>query len=194
MAFSQLARAAANGRKESRKAQFELGITLALFFWPSLSLAVTNQWGGPDSAEKREWFAQTTIDLLNENPDADSAWIEEFLLQVMLDEFEVNVDDESGFEVAEQIVRMRKDCGRGNFEEVRAMKERWDQRGGRDVLSGQFKEQQRAEEEDETDASEDEDDQGDVDMDEAPQLVRVKEKVIPEVDEEGFTKVTKKKR
>jgi pre-rRNA-processing protein TSR2 len=112
----------------------------------------------------------------------------------MLDEFEVNVDDESGFEVAEQIVRMRKDCGRGNFEEVRAMKERWDQRGGRDVLSGQFKEQQRAEEEDETDASEDEDDQGDVDMDEAPQLVRVKEKVIPEVDEEGFTKVTKKKR
>ncbi|PSS22257.1 hypothetical protein M430DRAFT_137322 [Amorphotheca resinae ATCC 22711] len=179
---------------ESRKAQFELGITLALFFWPSLSLAVTNQWGGPDSAEKREWFAQTTIDLLNENPDADSAWIEEFLLQVMLDEFEVNVDDESGFEVAEQIVRMRKDCGRGNFEEVRAMKERWDQRGGRDVLSGQFKEQQRAEEEDETDASEDEDDQGDVDMDEAPQLVRVKEKVIPEVDEEGFTKVTKKKR
>jgi pre-rRNA-processing protein TSR2 len=63
---------------------------------------VTNHWGGPDSAEKREWFAQATIDVLNDEPDADTVWIEEFLLQVMVDEFEVNVDDESGFDVAEQ--------------------------------------------------------------------------------------------
>ena len=34
----------------------------------------------------------------------------------------------------------------------------------------------------------------DVDMDEAPPLVRAREPVVPEIDEEGFTKVTKKKR
>lgn len=119
------------------------------------------------------------------------------MLQVMLDEFEVNVDDESGYEVAEQIVRMRRDCGRGDFAEVRALKERWDQRGGRGVLQGQFKEQERTEEEDETDGSDEEDEQediADVEMDEAPQPVKVREKPIPEVDEEGFTKITKKKR
>ena len=118
-----------------------------------------------------------------------------FLLQVMLDEFEVNVDDESGFEVAEQIVRLRRDCEKGDFSEIRALKERWDQRGGRDVLQGQFKEQQRTEEEDETDGSEEEDEPEDMDVDmgEAPQLVP-KEKPVPEVDEDGFTKVTKKKR
>lgn len=178
-------------KEETRKAQFELGITLSLFFWPSLSLAVTNQWGGPDSAGKREWFAQTTIDVLSENPDADGEWIEEFLLQVMIDEFEVNVDDESGYEVAEQIVRMRKDCAHGNFEEVRTLKQRWDQRGDRGLLEGQFKEQERREEDDETDGSEDE--QEDVEMDDAPQPARAKEKAIPEVDDEGFTKVTKKR-
>jgi len=60
-------------------------------------------------------------------------------------------------------------------------------------VRGQFSEQERNEEEDETDASVDEDEE-DVDMDDAPQLVRVKEKFEPEVDEDGFTKVTKKKR
>ena len=184
--------------KETRKAQFELGITLSLFLWPSLSLAVTNHWGGPDSAGKREWFAQATIDVLGDEPEADSAWVEEFLLQVMLDEFEVNVDDDSGFEVAEQIVRMRRDCAKGDYSEVSALKERWDQRGGRDVLQSQFKEQQRTDEEDETDGSDEEDgeqegDADDVEMGEAPQLV-AREKPIPEVDEDGFTKVTKKKR
>jgi pre-rRNA-processing protein TSR2 len=156
---------------------------------------VTNHWGGPDSAEKREWFAQATIDVLNDEPDADTVWIEEFLLQVMVDEFEVNVDDESGFDVAEQIVRMRRDCEKGDFSEVRALKERWDQRGGRDVVQSQFKEQQRDEADDETDGSDEDEDEGmeDVEMDEAPQLV-AKEKPIPEVDEDGFTKVTKKRR
>ena len=131
---------------------------------------------------------------MNENPDADGEWIETFLLQVMLDEFEVNVDDESGYEVAEQILRLRKDCGKGNFREVVEMKEKWDGRGGRSEDVGKlFEKKERDEAEDETDGSEDEDDE-DVEMDDAPQLIRVKESVAPEVDEDGFTKVTKKKR
>ena len=88
--------------------------------------------GGPDSASKREWFAQETIDLIKANPEEDAEWIETFLLQVMLDEFEVNVDDDSGFEVAEQLVRLRRDCGKGDFREVVEMKRRWDSMGGRE--------------------------------------------------------------
>lgn len=180
------------------EAQFELGTTLSLFLWAPLSLAVTNQWGGPDSADKREWFASETISQIAANPDADVEWIETWLLQVMLDEFEVNVDDESGFETAEQIVRLRRDCGKGNFEEVLQLKTRWDMKGDKGALGG-YKKVERDEAEDETDGSEededeDEEDRMDVEMDEAPQLVRVKERVEPEVDEDGFTKVTKKKR
>ena len=119
------------------------------------------------------------------------------MLQVMLDEFEVNVDDESGYEVAEQIVRLRRDCGKGDFKEVNEMKARWDAKGGRGEDVGKlFAKKERTEEEDETDGSEDdeEDEDEDVDMDEAPPLVRVREPVVPEIDEDGFTKVTKKKR
>jgi len=180
--------------KEKRQAQFELGIVLSLYLWPSLSLAVANNWGGPDSSDKREFFAQATIDLLKENPDADQEWIETLLLQFMLDEFEVNVDDESGYEVAEQIVRLRKDCGAGIFTKVEEMKARWERKGGRDDVGKLFEKRERDEKDDETDASEDDEDDGDVDMDEAPALVRVREPVVPEVDEDGFTKVTKKKR
>jgi pre-rRNA-processing protein TSR2 len=189
-----------NPLTEKCVAQFDLGVTLSLFSWPSLSLAVASNWGGPDSKDKREWFAQTTIDLLNENPDADGEWIETFLLQVMLDEFEVNVDDESGIEVAEQILRLRRDCAKGDFREVVAMKENWDMKGGKSEDVGKlFEKKERNEEDDETDGSEedsdeDEDEDKDVDMDEAPPLIKVKEPVVPEVDEDGFTKVTKKRR
>ncbi|KAG9237036.1 Pre-rRNA-processing protein TSR2-domain-containing protein [Amylocarpus encephaloides] len=179
------------------QAQFELGTTLSLFFWPSLSLAVTNNWGGADSADKREWFAQQTIDLLNETTDADVEWLEELLLVVMLDEFEVNVDDDSGLEVAEQIMRIRRNCAKGDYAEVVELKQKWDSRGGRgEDIGNLFEKKERTEEDDETSGSEEEDDNGgvDVDMDEAPPLARVREPVVPEVDEDGFTKVTKKKR
>lgn len=138
-------------------------------------------------------FASAACDLLKDNPDADEEWIEEFLLQVMLDEFEVAVDDGSAGDVADEMVRLRGLCQKGDFAEVEALKRRWESRG-RDV-AGAF---QRGEDEEvETSGSEDEDDEdgeGDVDMDEAPRLVRTREPVVPEVDEDGFTKVSKKKR
>jgi pre-rRNA-processing protein TSR2 len=113
----------------------------------------------------------------------------------MLDEFEVNVDDESAFEVAEGILKVRRDCARGDFKGVEALNEKWNAKGG-EKMRDMFVKKERDEKEDETSGSEDEDKEGgaDVKMEEAPQLVRVKEPVVSEVDEDGFTKVTKKKR
>ncbi|KAH8601129.1 Pre-rRNA-processing protein TSR2-domain-containing protein, partial [Bisporella sp. PMI_857] len=180
---------------EKAQSHLELGVALSLFLWPSLSLAVTNSWGGPDSAGKREWLCAETISLLNGTPEPslDAEYVEEFLLNVLLDEFEVNVDDDSAYEVAEQILRLRKECSRGNFAEVLGMKRRWDERGGREV-GGDFKNEGEVEiEGDESEFEGFEDDGEGMDVDEAPELVRVREKPIPEVDEDGFTKVTKKR-
>ncbi|CAD6503602.1 BgTH12-03262 [Blumeria graminis f. sp. triticale] len=166
----------------SNRAHLELGITLALFLWPSLTLAVSAAWGGPDSASKREWFASETIDLVAANPDADVEWIEEFLLNVMLDEFEVNVDDDSAHEVAQTILRLIKDCGNGNWAEVLTMKARWDSREtGRNIeLSSYVK----AEDDDgEISGSDDEeisDSAMDIDNGVAPQLMHRKESAKPE--------------
>jgi pre-rRNA-processing protein TSR2 len=116
----------------------------------------------------------------------------------MMDEFEVNIDDDSSFEVAEQIIRLRSQCLKGQFDAVEDLRRRWQSRKGVKVET-LFKKADDADQDtdwSDEDDDEDEDEEGDVAMDEAPALVSVpKEKPAPpEVDEEGFTKVTRKKR
>ncbi|KAK4185559.1 Pre-rRNA-processing protein TSR2 [Podospora australis] len=206
---------------------FERGVALSLHLWPALSLAVQNNWGGSDSADKRDWFAGAIVDLFpdvskftpaqlqaqitatsslttapsatqilpsqaQEEPDQEE--VETVLLQVMLDEFEVNVDDDSAYEVAESVIKVRNECLRGKFDEVDALTKRFEAKKGKKVVIAQAEDQDN-----ETDWDTDEDgDEEDVDMDEAPALVNApapkKEKEEPEVDEDGFQKVTRKKR
>lgn len=127
-----------------------------------------------------------------DDSEPDSAYVEEFLLQVMLDEFEVNVDDDSSYEVAETVLRVRGECVRGKFDEVEALRKRWEAKKGGKVV---FKhaEDQDGETDWDTDSDDDEDADEDVEMGDAPPPAP-KEKPQPEVDEDGFTKVTKKKR
>ena len=37
-------------------AKFENAVAIILHSWTVLSLAVENEWGGPDSAAKRDWL------------------------------------------------------------------------------------------------------------------------------------------
>jgi len=127
-------------------------------------------------------------------------YLEEFLLQVMNDEFDVNVEDNSGEQVAAKIVGLRKMALQGDFQMVDDMYARWVERqkkGGEKVTM-----QQVAGDEDEDDMDSDsgddesdEDENEDTEMDEAPALVKApKEKVQPKIDDEGFTEVVGKKR
>ena len=180
-----------------------------------------NNWGGPASSDKRDWFAGAVVELFpsfvdlakpppqqqqnkpaaqqqEEEPDVE--YVETVLLQVMLDEFEVNVDDETAFETAEAVVRVRAQCAKGDFAAVHDLRRRWEAGRGKKVAAVQAPDaDQDTDGSDwESDDDDDNDDDGqdeDVDMDEAPALVAVpKEKPQPEIDEDGFTKVTRKKR
>ena len=173
---------------------------MTLSTWSALSLAVQNSWGGPQSSEKRDWFAGAVSDLFESSPDADVEYIEEMLLQVMNDEFDVNVEDESGEEIAAKIVGLRKLTLQGDFALVDGMYTNWQQRqrnGNRQRVNYQTVD--RGDNDDDTDwdsdESEDDEGDGDVDMTEAPSLQKPpKEKVLPKVDEDGFTEVVAKKR
>ncbi|RSL70263.1 hypothetical protein CEP54_001872 [Fusarium duplospermum] len=196
-----------------RQSEFEQAVAYALHLWPALTLSVQNGWGGPDSADKRDWFAGAVVDLFPEFTDAPPAQndknakvpeepdledVETVLLQVMVDEFEVNVDDDSGTEVANNIIRARTGCAVGKFDDVQALRTRWLNRKGTKV-DQMFKKAEDADQDTdwESDDDDEEDDEGgaDVEMDEAPALVSApKEKPQPQVDEDGFTMVTKKKR
>ena len=208
---------------ETRQSNFEQGVALALHLWPALTLAVQNNWGGPASADKRDWFAGAIVEMFpsfvelaasakqkkgqgqqqqqkqedqDQNQEADVEDVETTLLQVMLDEFEVNVDDESGFETAETVVRVRAQCARGDFAEVADLRRRWEAARGKKVAAVQAPDADQDTDGSDWESDDDDgDENGDVDMDEAPALVAVpREKPQPEVDEDGFTKVTRKKR
>ncbi|KAI1493939.1 hypothetical protein F5X96DRAFT_619943 [Biscogniauxia mediterranea] len=130
---------------------------------------------------------------LKEEPLAED--VEATLLQVMWDEFEANVDDDSEVEVADRIMKVRAQCAVGNFDLVEDLRRRWLATKGKKVV---VEETAGGDQETDWESDDDEDDEdggSDVDMDEAPALVVApKEKPPPEVDEDGFTKVTRKKR
>ena len=171
-----------------------------------------NGWGGADSADKRDWFAGAVVELFPDFTDAAPATpaaaaaaaeepeledVETVLLQVMVDEFDVNVDDDSGAEVAKQILRARTQCAAGQFDEVDSLRERFANLGGKKV-DGIFKKADDADQDTDWESGDDDndDDSGqDVDMGEAPALAPApRERPAPQVDEDGFTVVTKKKR
>lgn len=171
---------------------FDNGIWYALSLWPILHVAVTNGWGGPDSSDKRDWFAGAVSDLFTSRPDTDQDDLEIFLLQIMQDEFDVNVEDESEVTVAMSIIGMKNTLAEGELGPAQELERRWKSRGSMksdiNVVDGEIEADD--EEWDGLDA------EADTDMTEAPPLVESKPKVkaVPEVDEEGFTKVIKKKR
>ena len=185
---------------EKIQTKFDLSIALALSTWPALTLAVQNLWGGSDSSEKRDWFAGAISDLLTTTPDADVEYVEEFLLQVMMDEFDVNIEDGSGEEIATKIIRLKNLTLQGDFTMVDEMYQQWQQRQRNGAIGiTNFQHVSRGNEEDETDWDSDdlEDDEGgeDLEMREAPALVEApREKTEPRIDEDGFTEVVSKKR
>ncbi|KXL42125.1 hypothetical protein M433DRAFT_72229 [Acidomyces richmondensis BFW] len=185
------------------------GIWYALSLWPALHLAVQNSWGGPESSEKRDWFAGAVSELLSSRPDTDEEELEIFLLQVMQDEFEVNVEDDSEVDVARTILRLKQSLsgqglweGGSGEERMSVLKEvegRWRERG-RMKVDVRVVEEDGEEEEDEEEEDEGFDEDGDVDMDAEGEFVPelrpalAKKKVEPVIDEEGFTKVVGKKK
>jgi len=188
--------------------KFDLAISLLLHAWPALSIAVREEWGGPDSSSKRDWFAGAISDLFTERSDTDELDVEELLLQVMADEFECNLEDESEVIVAREILRCRRELAQGVTARVDRMYEEWKERqarkGGVDGSGLQVVEHVHAareggggedDDDDDDDNEDDSDEAEDVEMgdgDEAASSSRPKPE--PEVDEDGFTKVVGKRR
>jgi pre-rRNA-processing protein TSR2 len=171
-----------------RSSKFELGVSLTLSAWPALTLAVQNQWGGPDSADKRDWFAGAICDLFPTHAELED--VEDRLLQIMDDEFEVAPDDDSVSHVADRIMLVWEETSKGDFGTVDRMFEEWRSRKGNVVKAVQMGEDDDGESVDEESDEDDEDeDDEDIEMSDASEPVLVKEKKAPEVDEDGFTKV-----
>ena len=172
---------------QSQTAQLDLAITLILNSWPAPTLAVQSSWGGPTSGEKRDWLCGAISDLFADRPETDADDLEEVLVQVMNDEFDVAVDDGSAGEIADRICATREEVLKGEFGTVKVMWEEWKEKGDKEVVFNKVEGEDQ-----ETDG---EDGDEDVDMEDAPPAPQQpRERIQPEVDEDGFTKVVGKKR
>lgn len=126
----------------------------------------------------------------------------------MSDEFEVWLEDGSAAEVAARIVGLWGMCARGEFGAVEEMWRRWEgngkgRKGGEVVFvdggeggddEEEFEGFSSDGEEDEEEDEEQEERNGDIRMGEAEEMQVPKQKLPPEVDEDGFTKIVGRRR
>lgn len=187
-----------NSPPSSTSILFARGILARLQIWPALSLAIANNWGGPGASSKRAWLAGELLDAFVAPPPGepavpDAEYVEAMLLQVMADEFECELEDESAWDVARDIVRCWDALQRDPKEAeaaVLSLEKRADGAKGRTVQAQQVPgaEDQDWDSDEDGSGSDDED----VEMDEAPQLLEPagsKPKQEPVVDDDGFTLV-----
>jgi pre-rRNA-processing protein TSR2 len=194
-----------NSEASGASSQIDNLISLHLHLWPALTVAIQNAWGTSSpalGADKRAWFAGAISDLFTQNQIRDLEDLEDIMEQVMSDEFEVVVDDDSLEETARGIWSGRAKILQGDASEVTRLMAVWEEKKNKktklQVVQGPDVDQDTDDEEDDDtwNGFPDSNDE-DVDMDEAPALVDVfqpKKKPEPEIDEDGFTKVAGKKK
>ena len=78
--------------------------------WTALQLAVTQEAGGPQSKAKAQWFADALVQWFNENKDLEADEVTYFLEQLMMQEFNLRVEDGSSDEIGVSICKFYKLC------------------------------------------------------------------------------------
>lgn len=168
---------------------FARGVIARLSIWSTLRIAVQESWGGPEGgADKRILLASEIVDAFDNTTDGvpDDEYIEDMLLQIMEEEFEVAVEDGSAESVAKDIIKIYEEIKVGKTAAVLRFEEMAEKAKSRKVDAVQ---KVASDDEDwEEDSGEDEDEE----MEDVPQLVERREpppRAEPEVDEDGFTMV-----
>ncbi|KAK5780347.1 Tsr2p PWA37_002692 [Arxiozyma heterogenica] len=169
-----------------QQARFELGISMLVYSWDALDIAVINQWGGIESAEKRDWITGIIVDLFKNNKAVDSPLLEETLLYAMLDEFDTHVDDGSAQPIANNMIILYDECRQLNYSRVEELYTKWLERQKTGANKERYVEINKVI----SDSEEDEDMNVEVEQDHIEPASRYE----PIIDDDGFEMVQKKGR
>jgi len=155
---------------------------------------VQENWGGPDAKRKPTWIASMIVDSFEaESEQPDEQYIEEMLLQIMADEFEAVLEDDSAASVAKDIIGMWIETKEGKDNTVRKFEGLVDKIKGKRIEVKENVESDESDDEDWEDAEGEEDYVDDEDNN-VPQLVEHHAlqpgcRNAPVVDDDGFTLV-----
>ncbi|KAF4072560.1 hypothetical protein AMELA_G00264550 [Ameiurus melas] len=87
--------------------------------WPVLQIAVDNGFGGVFSQQKADWMVDAVQQYFHDNSDLEQDEVEDFLSELMNNEFDTVVDDGSLPQVAQKVCVMFQQCKQGKLAEVR---------------------------------------------------------------------------
>ncbi|KAM4637246.1 pre-rRNA-processing protein TSR2 homolog [Amazona ochrocephala] len=86
------------------RALLERGVRAVLSGWAALQLAVAQGFGGPQSPEKAAWLVGALLEFLSQNPELTEDEVEDFLAEVMDNEFDTAVEDGSLRQVSRELL------------------------------------------------------------------------------------------
>ncbi|XP_029463720.1 pre-rRNA-processing protein TSR2 homolog [Rhinatrema bivittatum] len=107
------------------------GFRATLGAWPVLQIAVENGFGGPHSQEKAEWMVGVLEQYFQTNADLQQHEVEDFLAEILNNEFDTMVEDGSLPQVAQQLCSLFQQCQRGEEAAVREQISQLSQRKSR---------------------------------------------------------------
>ncbi|XP_076860159.1 pre-rRNA-processing protein TSR2 homolog [Brachyhypopomus gauderio] len=103
----------------STREVFTEAVRAVLETWPVLQIAVDNGFGGAHSQQKAEWMVDAVQQYFYDNDDLQPAEVEDFLSDLMNNEFDTLIDDGSLPQVAQKVCEMFQQCQQGRLGEVR---------------------------------------------------------------------------
>ncbi|GAA6088902.1 pre-rRNA-processing protein TSR2 homolog [Tachysurus ichikawai] len=98
---------------------FTEAVRAVLETWPVLQIAVDNGFGGVYSQQKADWMVDAVQQYFHDNSDLAQDEVEDFLSELMNNEFDTMVDDGSLPQVAQKVCVMFQQCKQGKLTEVR---------------------------------------------------------------------------
>ncbi|KAJ1959490.1 rRNA accumulation- protein [Dipsacomyces acuminosporus] len=146
------------------KEAFIEGVDHIFAKWTALELAVQNGWGGRNSQEKRDSMVDEVVnyfdELISKKKKPEPSDIEELLLDIMDEDFNIMLEDNSAIEVAKDLCKVFVECIKGNFATVDKLRDERDAleaqgRGASAAQSSQAAARSSAEGADASDSSDD---------------------------------------
>src|SRR5271170_4646976 len=94
---------------DEAQAKFTHSTALIKHLWSALDIAVQSEWAGSESSNIRDWLGGVIVDMFpfpptTQQPDAQD--IEAVLLQIVADEFELRLEDDSAYQVKPLLERV----------------------------------------------------------------------------------------
>merc|ERR1712204_6385 len=103
-------------KKMSSENPFHSAVEAVFQNWTALQFAVSQAAAGPQSAAIAKWMVSATVQWFSENKDLEFDEVEDFLLDIVNQEFDVLIDDGSVTETSKLVCDFYRLCSGGDCE------------------------------------------------------------------------------